>query len=602
MSDNGRVSGPRDEYVNRLERRQSTHLKYSQVDARLSYFRLLAFAVLAAFAILAWQGTLTWGWCLGPCLVFAWLVHRHDRVIRARDVAARAVQFYERGLARLDDRWTGRGEQGDRFIDPSHPYATDIDLFGPGSLFELLSIARTRSGENTLAAWLKFPATPGVIGERHAAVDDLLKRLDLREAVWLAGSEVRVGVDGEALVAWADAAPRLTPFWLRGVAMLLAAMAVATFVLWMRTGRLAPLLLVLAIEGLLFFIYRSRIQQVLHSAGGWSRDLDLLAHVVARLEKESFSAPLLVGLRKRLDAAGTAPATAIRVLHRLAEMHDWQHNLIFATIAMPLLWDVQIAFAMERWRRRYGTHVRHWLDSVGEFEALSSLAAYSYEHPADRFPELVDTPAAIFDGVAMGHPLLPQARMVRNDVTLDGPTRLLLISGSNMSGKSTLLRTVGVNAVLAQAGAPVRAASLRLSPLAVGATLRIQDSLQEGRSRFYAEITRVRELADLALGRPPLLFLLDELFHGTNSHDRLVGAAGVLKTLVARGAIGLVTTHDLALTAVADDLALQAVNVHFDDRFEAGEIRFDYRMKPGPVTRSNAIALMRAVGLEVGEG
>ncbi|MEQ1573655.1 MAG: DNA mismatch repair protein MutS, partial [Vicinamibacterales bacterium] len=186
-------------------------------------------------------------------------------------------------------------------------------------------------------------------------------------------------------------------------------------------------------------------------------------------------------------------------------------------------------------------------------------------------------------------------------VSLQGPTRLLLISGSNMSGKSTLLRTVGVNAVLAQAGAPVRAASLHLTPLAVGATLRIQDSLQEGRSRFYAEITRVRELADLALGRPPLLFLLDELFHGTNSHDRLVGAAGVLKTLVARGAIGLVTTHDLALTAVGDDLSPQVVNVHFDDHFEAGEIRFDYRMKPGPVTRSNAIALMRAVGLEVGE-
>jgi DNA mismatch repair ATPase MutS len=196
--------------------------------------------------------------------------------------------------------------------------------------------------------------------------------------------------------------------------------------------------------------------------------------------------------------------------------------------------------------------------------------------------------------------LLPAAKMVANDVHLSGDTRLLVVSGSNMSGKSTLLRTVGINAVLALAGAPVRAESLRLSPLVIGATLRIQDSLQEGRSRFFAEITRIRHLADLAKGSLPLLFLLDELFHGTNSHDRLVGASGVLRSLIERGALGLITTHDLALTAVADELAARAVNVHFEDRFEHGEMVFDYCMKPGPVTHSNAVALMRAVGLDVG--
>ena len=189
--------------------------------------------------------------------------------------------------------------------------------------------------------------------------------------------------------------------------------------------------------------------------------------------------------------------------------------------------------------------------------------------------------------------------MVRNDVRLGAPTRVLIVSGSNMSGKSTLLRTVGINAVLAQMGAPVRATSLRLSPLRVGATLRVQDSLREGRSRFYAEITRVRELADIARGPVPLLFLLDELFHGTNSHDRLAGATGVLRDLIAQGAIGLVTTHDMALAAMADSLDGAAANVHFEDWFDGGEMRFDYRMKPGPVTRSNALALMRAVGLDV---
>jgi DNA mismatch repair ATPase MutS len=169
-----------------------------------------------------------------------------------------------------------------------------------------------------------------------------------------------------------------------------------------------------------------------------------------------------------------------------------------------------------------------------------------------------------------------------------------------MSGKSTLLRTVGINAVLALAGAPVRATSLELSSLAIGATLRIQDSLQQGRSRFFAEITRIRQIADLAAAQPTL-FLLDELFHGTNSHDRLLGATGVLRTLLDRGAIGLITTHDLALTAITRDLGARAVNAHFEDSFDGEGIRFDYRMKPGPVTRSNAIALMRAVGLEIQE-
>jgi DNA mismatch repair ATPase MutS len=286
-----------------------------------------------------------------------------------------------------------------------------------------------------------------------------------------------------------------------------------------------------------------------------------------------------------------------------------------------VLWGTHLALAIEAWRRAHGRSIREWLRISGEFEALASLSAYRYEHPGDPFPEIVEIAATatsdgrhgLFDGAGLGHPLIPAARMIRNDVWLSddrqsegsvphsgrSTPRLLVISGSNMSGKSTLLRTVGVNAVLAFAGAPVRASSLRLAPMRIGATLRIQDSLQEGRSRFYAEISRIRTLADLTSGPLPLLFLLDELFHGTNSHDRVVGASGVLRALLDRGAIGLITTHDLALTTVADDLGSRAVNVHFDDRFESGDIVFDYVMKPGPVTRSNAIALMRAVGLDI---
>jgi DNA mismatch repair ATPase MutS len=258
----------------------------------------------------------------------------------------------------------------------------------------------------------------------------------------------------------------------------------------------------------------------------------------------------------------------------------------------------QLALLVERWRRAGGPGLGRALAVLGEFEALCSLAAYAWEEPGQPFPEVVEGgPCFVAEGV--GHPLLPRGRCVANDLRLDGELRLLVVSGSNMSGKSTLLRTAGVSAVLALAGAPVRAARLRLSPLAVGATLRVQDSLQAGVSRFQAEVLRVRQLLDLAKGSPPLLFLLDELFQGTNSHDRRVGAEGVIRRLVEAGALGLVTTHDLALTGIAERLGPGAANVHFEDSFAGGGLSFDYQMKPGVVRTSNGLALMRAVGIEV---
>jgi hypothetical protein len=593
---------PLREYAERLSARRKTHSELSEADARLSYLRLAIFAAGIAAVVAGGRGWGSWWWLLVPLGMFIWVVRRHDRVIRARDQASRAIGFYERGVARLEDRWSDAGETGDRFADPNHPYAADLDLFGRGSLFQLLSIATTRGGEARLAEWLKAPAPAAVIRARQNAVADLEIRLDLREEVALAGTDVRAAVEPDALIAWAEASSYLKLTMLRIAAWIISIAAIGALTFWGLTGGVGPLVIVVILEIALFTRVRRQLHQILHVASGWSRDLDVLAAVVDRIERETFAAPALAELRQRLDVEGISPAAAIRRLHWLVEMHDWQHNLIFAVVAIPLLWDVHIAFAIDAWRRRYGSHVRSWLEVVAEFEALSSLATYRFEHPADPFPTIEENDNdASLAGEGLGHPLLPASRMVRNDLSLGGDTQLLVISGSNMSGKSTLLRTVGINCVLAFAGGAVRAISLRLTPLTIGATLRIQDSLQEGRSRFYAEITRVRELAEKAGRTPPLLFLLDELFHGTNSHDRLIGATGVLESFIDRGAIGLITTHDLALTAVAEQLAPRARNVHFDDQFVAGELVFDYRMKPGPVTRSNALALMRAVGLTVAE-
>jgi hypothetical protein len=600
------VSSPADEYRDRLEARRNTHEQLSRLDRRYSFARLTTFTVFVAVLLLAWAGLASYWWLLFPTVVFLVLVQRHDRVVHARDAAARAMAFYERGLARIEDRWIGQGEPGDRFADDRHPYANDLDLFGRGSLFELLSIARTRTGEDTLARWLKTPAPPAQLAERQAGVSELTAALDLREALSLAGSDVRAGVNGEAVVAWAEAPPTLSPPWLRWVAAAITVVVVGCLVWWLTTDVERPLLIALVVQTAFAWPQMKRIDSALHRADSAAHDLDILGHLLEQLEPQRFASPRLVALHSALAGQRIAASRAIRSLHQLVELHDWQENLYFLVLSLPFMWGTHVAWAIEAWRREHGRHIRRWLEATGEFEAFSSLSAYRYEHPDDPFPVLAVAsggarPHALFDGAALGHPLLPAARTVRNDVRLSGEPALLIVSGSNMSGKSTLLRTVGVNAVLALAGAPVRASSLRLSPLALGATLRIQDSLLEGRSRFYAEITRIRELADIAAGTQPLLFLLDELFHGTNSHDRLVGSSGVLRGLIDRGAIGLITTHDLALTAIADTLGAAAANVHFEDWFDGTEMKFDYRLKPGPVTRSNAIALMRAVGLDVPE-
>jgi len=593
------AKAPADEYRARLARLRHAGDRLAHADLRYSRARLLVFAAGVGLILAVWRAALVPWWLVLPAAAFAVLVVRHDRVIRRRALVARSIAFYDRGLARLEDRWAGTGEQSDRFADDRHLYANDLDLFGRGSLFELLSLARTRAGEETLAGWLMHAAAPGEIVGRQEAVTELTPALDLRERLALAGADVRAAVRTDALIAWAEGAPMLVGgSWLRAIAVLLTTAAVATGAYGILTGGYGPFVAVAACEALFFLPQRKRIRHALHAAGGPARDLDVLAHVLDALECGRFTSVRLSDLQGRLATEGIPAAAAIRRLHRWVELHDWQHNQFFAPFAAALLWGTHLAWAIEGWRRRHGSRVRVWLQTVGEFEALGSLAAYRYEHPSDVWPELADGPAR-FEADGVGHPLIPAARMVRNDVRLSPDSQLLIVSGSNMSGKSTLLRTVGINAVLALAGAPVRAARLRLTPVAIGATLRIQDSLQEGRSRFFAEITRIRALSDVAAGPRPLLFLLDELFHGTNSHDRLHGAAGVLRSLLARGAIGLITTHDLALTAIADALAPRAANVHFEDRFEGGDIHFDYRLRPGPVTRSNAIALMRAVGLQV---
>jgi hypothetical protein len=483
-------------------------------------------------------------------------------------------------------------------------------MFGHGSLFELLSDARTKPGEDTLAGWLSHPSGRAEIERRQEAIRELRPRLDLREDLAVVGQEIGAAFDPAPLRAWTAEPALLEGLVVPVVAALFASSNVTTLWLWLgeRLANPDPSLSWLVGSGpfwvsalaasLFALVFRGRVARVHAAADQPERDLLLLSQLLSRLERESFTSPLLAEARRELATGGRPPSRRIRSLARLVEINESRRNMIFAPLSALLLLGTQLAFAMERWRRVSGEPIHRWIDTVGRIEALSSLARFSYEHPEDPFPEIVEH-GPTFEGDGLAHPLIPESRAVRNDVTLGGDARLLLVSGSNMSGKSTLLRTVGINVALALAGATVRAVRLRVSPLSVGACMRVQDSLQEGLSHFYAEIRRLRQIVTLGSEERPLLFMLDEILHGTNSHDRRIGAEALIRGLVDRGAIGLVTTHDLALARIADDLAPRALNVHFEDHLEDDRIVFDYRLRSGVVQKSNALSLMRAVGLDV---
>ncbi len=609
---------PAREYEQRRDERKRLAAALGGREQLLSLARVAVILPVVLLSCLWMRVNLPLPWWLWLFVAgFVVLIFLHDAAFRAAHRARRAIAYYEAGLRRLRDDWKGQGQQGARFADEAHPYAADLDLFGPGSLFELLCTARTRTGEDTLAAWLKAGADADEVLARQAAVAELRPMLDLREDLALLGSDVPQGVDFDGVAAWGEEPPLLTHRWPRWLALALGLVTVACaagFLMGLggvldpatHFGRFflaygpMPLASMLAIQGVFLLFFLRRVNKVLGSVERSGRDLGMLAHILARLEEAPFKSPRLAGLLARLmdGTDGSPPSQRIAALANLIDLLNSRRNQFFAPFAFLMMWGTQIAHDIEQWRSRSGRDIRRWLDAVGQFEALCALATYAYESPSDPFPEVVaEGPLLAAEGLA--HPLLPRGACVPNDVRLGDPLRVLVVSGSNMSGKSTFLRTIGVNVVLALAGAPVRATRLRLSPLAIGATLRIQDSLQAGRSRFYAEVLRVKQVVSLSRGPVPLLFLLDEIFAGTNSHDRQHGARAVVHGLVAAGAVGLVTTHDLVLAGIADELGDRAENVHFADRFDEGTLEFDYTLRPGVVRHSNAVALMRAVGLEV---
>lgn len=515
---------------------------------------------------------------------------------RARD-SVRLLVLYQRRLPRLQHEWMGKGDPGLDLQMTDHLSARDLDLFGEGSLFELLCDVQTPAGREALADWLQAPAPPEEVISRQHAIRLLCDRTELRERLALLGEDEASEYSWNRLRDWLGASPVRFPPWAPWAALLLSlSMASVAACGWREVISLHDTLRLLAVigtgEGALALFLRRRVRSILEGLGVPARRLESLRRICMLIEGERADSPLLIQIQRRLQGS----PKHISSLQRLLQVREWRDNELLFWPLLLLLWSTQWTMRIERWRQRHGHELVQWLTALGEFEALMAIAVYAYENPDDPNPELARE-GPLFEASGMGHPLMDARACVPNDLRLGGDTQFLLVTGSNMSGKSTLLRVTGVNATLAWMGAPVRATSLRLSQVQVCTSMRVDDSLLNGRSHFYAEVERLKSMLERAASGPPVLFLIDELFGGTNSADRRVAAEAVIRLLVERRAIGLVTSHDLALTEIAEKSGSKGANVHFTDSQADDEMHFDYRLRPGKVDHSNALKIIRLIGI-----
>lgn len=597
-------------YLERAGFAEAERDRQARHSQRLSYARLITFLVaLACLFWLGWPGLNGGATAMSGAIIFGLafvaLVAHHGRVeerVRWYEVL-RAVSIDN--LRRQERDWSGIEPPQAPAIDFGHPYAHDLGVVGYASLFHLLGGACTRHGQRTLLGWLLAPAQPEIIRARQLGVDELSALLDLRDELQARG-RLLGGAPPDAdtrFLAWAEEAPWFSKGrWRNWLAYLVPALTALLAGLHAASVIALPLWLApLMVAYLLTWRWNTRVQATLERASPGSGLFRGYPALFRLLHDARFEAPALRQLQRALESDGSPAHMELERLRRYTDFGNVRYSTLghfFAQIL--LLWDFHVLVWLESWQRACGKRVRSWLAALGEAEALAALAILRHDHADWAMPQMVESGAALVDAMGLAHPLLPPGAAVPNDVSVGPPGSFLLVTGSNMSGKSTLLRALGLNVVLAQAGGPVCAREMRLPPLAVHTSIRVQDSLDQGVSYFMAELLRLKQVVDAAEAvGSGVLYLLDEILQGTNAAERQVAARRVMGLLLDSGAIGVVTTHDLAL-AESPDLALAARTVHFRetvvDSPDGAAMSFDFILRPGIATSVNALRLMEMIG------
>jgi ABC-type multidrug transport system fused ATPase/permease subunit len=534
---------------------------------------------------------------------FLILLKKHQQVKRERDVNHHLAFINQDEASRLKRQYL-RPETGEQYASPTHSYTGDLDVFGKHSLFRLLNRTHTYLGQHKLASWLKAPANKDTIRLRQEAVAELKPELNWRQEMEaLAYLKETVNRSPDALVKWATAEAEPLPGYLKIIRFLFPAITVGLFIAWL-LGYLpgSGVLFGLAIHGLVLRQLSARAGEVSEQTVDISTALKAFQDLFQQAERVAGDSVRIRAIRQALTAGSHSASTIIGQLSRLTEGLNYRRNPYFYLLfGVATLWDVHYLLRLEDWRNKYGADLSGWFDALGELEALNSLAGFSYAHPAYATPDIVDN-ALTLDFVQAAHPLLAPDRSIGNSLTFTGNGQTVLITGSNMSGKSTFLRTVGANVVLALAGAVVSAERFWCSPVHVFTSMRTQDSLEESTSSFYAELKRLQTLIGLTKQPKaiPVLYFLDEILKGTNSADRHRGAEALIRQMHQTTAAGFVSTHDLELGQLTDADGFVR-NFHFQSDLNNGELVFDYKLRDGICESFNASQLMQAIGIEMGE-
>ncbi len=605
-------SSPRSYYQEQIAGHTATAGVVAKSKQVVSRARSAVIGVWLLLFVLALNGYMsgTIAWLLAGVAFVALLVLAawDERLARRIALANERSEIARIQLARLDREWKNVPEYDVLPPDSMKQASADLDLFGHASLYQLVCRANTPRGRELLRDWLALGASPEEVRERNAAAKQLAGKTEFREELDLRGRMLGTSAAGPAtFVEWAEGERWLEKrSWLLlasrvlvgvgVVAVLLAVLGVMPTFFSVAAG------IVLAINLLLSVIWAGTVHDIFEKVDSKQNDVVHYRELLDLIGELPTEPKLLNNLREQMGTDAARPQEALTSLARIMQFAQMRHSGLFGVFHLILqlmfLIDFHLLGVLENWHRKYGAEVRGWFDAIGGLEAISSLASVVHDQPDWTFPDYAESHTR-FESQRLGHPLL--AKPVCNDVSLGPKGTFLLVTGSNMSGKSTLLRTIGLNSVLAQAGAPVNASQLSLPPVEIATSMRIQDSLEDGISFFMAELKRLKEIVDQADSlslqpQPTMLFLLDEILQGTNSAERFVAVSQVVQQLATSGAMGAISTHDLEL-ASSEELLEIADSVHFRETITDDEMTFDYQMRQGVATTTNALKLLELVGI-----
>jgi hypothetical protein len=592
---------PREVYHSREAEFSTSAERLQKLSNRLSVARLIAFAgglvlfaVLLSFSVITAVVTLT-----AALILFTWLVIKYESTEKSRKRYLHLAEINSLELKCLDGDFSSY-KPGTEYTERDHPYSYDLDVFGKASLFQNICRTTSKPGADLLAEYLGKPAEINEIVSRQEAVSELRPLTDWRQELIIQGYlTANAGNDPFQLTEWFASKDKFTKTTREKVTIVaLSALTLSVLTLVIAGNPVALLILVLIINFLFYFTRLKKINKLHEQV---SRSADLLksySEIIRLIEKKDFRALKLTGLQDSFKDEHPA-SERISNLSKLLNRLDSRLNMIMAIPLNAIFFsDIHFCLALEKWKRTNAAKVREWFSAMSEFEVLASLANTSFNNPGWVFPEITRNYFE-FRAENMGHPLIPESRRVCNDFSTSDTGNTIIVTGSNMSGKSTFLRTCGINAVLAFAGAPVCASSFTISYTRLHTSMRISDSLEENISSFYAELRRMREIISAAEKDPAAFLLLDEILRGTNSDDRYAGSVALIKQLTGYGAVAMVATHDLRLAGLEKDLPDKIENYHFDVKVSGEELYFDYKLTPGICTSFNASLLMKKMGIKV---